>query len=88
MIGATYAGWRHELILSGYQAVVLLLFNQADALSLGELRRMSALPDKELGTVTVCDSYSHQRNVFMAASQWLITAATIRFRPTRKNSFF
>ena len=51
MIGATYAGWRHELILSGYQAVVLLLFNQADALSLSELRRMSALPDKELGTV-------------------------------------
>jgi hypothetical protein len=51
VIGATYAGWRHELILSGYQAVVLLLFNQADTLSLSELRRMSALPDKELGTV-------------------------------------
>jgi hypothetical protein len=92
VIGATYAGWRHELILSGYQAVVLLLFNQADALSLSELRRMSALPDKELGTVcalsALCMTLSLPREMWsiMAASQWLITAATMRFRHTRKKS--
>ena len=39
---------RHELLVSTYQMCVLLLYNQTDTLTLGQIRSQTHIPDQEL----------------------------------------
>lgn len=39
---------RHELCVSTYQMCILLLFNQTDSLTLGQIRTQTHIPDQEL----------------------------------------
>ena len=45
---ATFGAQRHELCVSTYQMCILLLFNDADTLTLGQIRTQTHIPDQEL----------------------------------------
>jgi cullin 3 len=45
---ATFGSNRHELCVSTYQMCILLLFNQTDTLTLGQIRTHTHIPDQEL----------------------------------------
>ena len=47
-IKATFGGKRHELNVTTYQMVVLLLFNDAEQLTYPEIAAASAIPEGEL----------------------------------------
>lgn len=47
--GTTHDNYRrHELCVSTYQMCILLLFNQTDTLTLGQIRTQTHIPDQEL----------------------------------------
>lgn len=45
---ATFGDRKHELCVSTYQMCILLLFNNADTLTLGQIRSQTHIPDQEL----------------------------------------
>lgn len=45
---ATFGGKRYELLLSTYQMCILLLFNDNNTLTLGQIRSQTHIPDSEL----------------------------------------
>lgn len=45
---ATFGSRKHELAVSTYQMCILLLFNDNDTLTLGQIRVMTQIPDSEL----------------------------------------
>jgi len=45
---AAFGDHRHELCVSTYQMCILLLFNDADTLTLGQIRTQTHIPDQEL----------------------------------------
>jgi len=45
---ASFGDRRHELCVSTYQMCILLLFNDADTLTLGQIRTQTHIPDQEL----------------------------------------
>ena len=45
---ATFGSHRHELCVSTYQMCILLLFNDTDTLTLGQIRTQTHIPDQEL----------------------------------------
>lgn len=47
-IRAVFGNKRHDLCVSSYQMCILLLFNDADTFTLGEIRTMTQIPDSEL----------------------------------------
>ena len=47
-IRAAFGDKRHELNVSTYQMVILLLFNEADSLSYAEIQAATAIPPGDL----------------------------------------
>jgi cullin 3 len=47
-IRATFGGKRHDLCVSTYQMCILLLFNDDDVLTLGQIRSRTQIPDMDL----------------------------------------
>jgi len=45
---ANFGGRRHDLLVSTYQMCILLLFNEEDVLTLGQIRTRTQIPDSEL----------------------------------------
>jgi cullin-4 len=89
IVRANFAEWRHELVLSAYQCFVLLLFNDADSLSLSDIRRLSLLSDKDLIPVLISLSCGKIRILRKEPlSKTVSEGDTFHYVPSFREKFF